>query len=84
MPANCALDTHTQIHTALFSRSGDLRLVRIGFTSFFHSSGRLEVYYGGRWVSVCYDGWTTANTHVACRQLGFDGAAGSTTTSIAR
>ena len=81
MPANYALDTHAQIHTAL---SGDLRLVRNGLSSPSYSSGRLEVYYGGSWKSVCYDGWTTANTRVACRQLGFDGAAGSTTNSIAR
>ena len=81
MPANCALDTHTQIHTAL---SGDLRLVRNGFTSPSYSSGLLEVYYGGLWRPVCYDGWSTANTRVACRQLGFDGAAGSTIDSIAR
>ena len=81
MPANCALDTHTQIHTAL---SGDLRLVRNGFSSRSYSSGLLEVYHGGWWRPVCYDGWTTANTRVACRQLGFDGAAGSTTDSIAR
>ncbi|XP_054418110.1 neurotrypsin [Pteronotus mesoamericanus] len=33
--------------------------------------GRLEVLYHGRWGSVCDDGWTGLNTHVACRQLGF-------------
>ena len=52
-------------------RSGDLRLVRNGLTSNFYTNGRLEVYYSGQWGTVCIDGWTQTNTHVACRQLGF-------------
>ena len=84
MPINCVLDTCTHICKALFSRSGDLRLVRNGFSSSFYTSGHLEIYYGGQWKSVCYDSWTTANTRVACRQLGFAGAAGSTASSTAR
>ena len=59
-------------------RSGDLRLVRNGLSSTSYSSGRLEVYYSGRWGTVCDDGWTTTNSDVACRQLGFAGAATST------
>ena len=55
--------------------TGDLRLVRNGLTSNSYTSGRLEVYYSGRWGTVCDDGWTSTNTRVACRQLGFPGAA---------
>ena len=39
-------------------------------------SGRLEIFSVGiPWGGVCSTGWTTSNTRVACRQLGFlDGA----------
>uniref|UniRef100_A0A8C4X7S2 Neurotrypsin n=1 Tax=Erpetoichthys calabaricus TaxID=27687 RepID=A0A8C4X7S2_ERPCA len=33
--------------------------------------GRLEMYYNSQWGTVCSNGWTNANTQVACRQLGF-------------
>ena len=32
--------------------------------------GRLEVWYGRRWWSVCDDRWTMTNTDVACREMG--------------
>jgi hypothetical protein len=41
--------------------------------------GRLLVWLNGTWGSVCDDEWTEANSVVACRQLGFDGAAATTT-----
>ena len=41
-------------------------------------SGRLEVIFPGvGWAAMCSTGWTTSNTRVACRQLGFRDGAGA-------
>ena len=46
---------------------GSIR-VRGGSTSM---NGRVEVCQNGDWGTVCDDGWTTVDSDVACRQLGF-------------
>ena len=67
----------------IVARSGDLRLVQNGLTSTSYTRGRLEVYYSGQWGTVCDDSWSSTNTRVACRQLGFSSSSTSWTTSSA-
>ena len=55
--------------------TGDLRLVGGTLTDGDGTAceGRLEVYYDGKWGTVCDDYWTEQEADVACRQLGFVG-----------
>jgi hypothetical protein len=43
------------------------------------ASGRLQIFHNGTWGTVCDDLWTAENSAVACAQLGFDQAVGTTT-----
>jgi len=69
------------ISQILIACYGDLRLVRGSLTNASFTSGRLEIYINGQWGTVCDDFWDSANSDVACRQLGFFGATTFGTTS---
>ncbi|XP_028600490.2 lysyl oxidase homolog 3 isoform X2 [Podarcis muralis] len=43
-----------------------------------HNEGRIEVFYGQEWGTICDDDFTLANAHVLCRHLGFVAATGWT------
>ena len=51
---------------------GDVRLAGDGSTAMV---GRLEVYWNGRWGTVCGRTFGMAEAHTACRQLGLGYAA---------
>ena len=55
---------------------GSIRLVGIGSTAL---EGRLEIFHGGDWGTICDDYFGTVDARVVCRQLGFNAVAGFVT-----
>ena len=50
----------------LLVSDGTLRLYGSGT-----DDGVLEIFHNGRWGTVCDDGWSSIESIVACRQLGY-------------
>ncbi|XP_071842148.1 uncharacterized protein [Apostichopus japonicus] len=67
---NHAEDASAVCNTEEAIPEGSLRL-RSGNSS----AGRVEIYIGGQWGTVCDDGWDLDDAHVVCRELGFSAGA---------
>lgn len=50
---------------------GTLRLVSESGAPSIDGTGRLDMFHGGAWGSVCTEGFTPGSATVACKQMGF-------------
>lgn len=71
----CGINT---FHFAVLSSSAGLT-VRLNGTT---GAGRVEVFYGGVWGTVCTNGWTPLDATVVCKQLGYDSAIATVTSNF--
>ena len=67
----------TLLPCILAQQQGTVRLWRNGLTSNSNSfsSGRVQIYFGGRWGNICDDfDFGTTEANVICHQLGYSSA----------
>ncbi|NXS82108.1 C163A protein, partial [Erpornis zantholeuca] len=55
-------------NAAAVNCSGSRRVRLVGSSG--RCAGRVEVYWGGTWSSVCQEGWELQDAAVVCRELG--------------
>ncbi|XP_066042890.1 antigen WC1.1-like [Chamaea fasciata] len=60
--------TNSNIEEMVIVCSGSRRVRLVGSSG--HCAGRVEVYSGGSWSSVCQEGWDVQDAAVVCRELG--------------
>merc|ERR1712113_859690 len=58
-------------------QDGAMRLLAADGSPSIDGTGRLEIYVGGAWGSVCFSGFTAGAANVACKAMGFSGAQSS-------
>eukprot|EP00731_Ephydatia_muelleri_P015302 Em0008g1022a len=75
----CSHSKDVVVNCSVLSTAAGLTVRLNGSTT---GAGRVEVFYGGVWGTVCTNGWTPLDATVVCKQLGYDSAIATVTTSF--